>query len=191
MTKNAIGAERRQKMEDVLAEINKHAMFTAAPGEKMDAYRFAGAIHDNIKFQGIWFREHEGDVVVNEDAQVTLEHFDEHDKRTVLGLLALEKGFVERKIGNKIRVNDTTEFMLVSPYWRANAGKKTTTYASVDMENQPIGTVRVFHSPAETSEAVVDRLYNAVVKNKINLAELKKLSKLNLAPKSQTADRTR
>ena len=178
-------------MEDVLAEINKNAQFVHTPDEKLDQYRFAGEIHNNIKFQGIWFREHEGDVVVNEDAQVTLEHFDEHNKRTVLGLLAMEKGFVERKTGNKIKVNDTTEFMLVSPYWRANGGKKTTTYASVDLENQPVGTVRVFHAPAETSEAVVDRLYNAVVKNQINLVELKKLSKLNLAPKSQTADRTK
>lgn len=180
-----VSFERRKKMEIVLAEACRHADFvpTYDAGSTEEQYRISGEI-GNIKFLGIWFRERNGETFINEEAQISFEHLNERGKRTPLGMIATEKGFVERKF-NKIKIANATDLLVVSPKWREAKMIVSDTQFGLNANKQPVGRVRVFCSANEKADDVVNRIYSAVAKNKIQVTDKEKLSKVNLA-KQQT-----
>lgn len=105
-----------------------------------------------------------------------------------LGKIKTQGGFVDEKMpgwisnwqGNnkdvKKPIADTTAITIISPACRNKDGVSNICYTK-----GMAGKIRIDHAPTEHPNAVLDKIYHAIVRSKQKAAAAKKLSKLNLA----------
>ena len=163
----------RQRMEDLLREISfkagrqnlwesfNHDGFTGQP--------FDGELGDKVHFSGGFW--HNKDREEDSYAKINLRCKDKQ-----LARIEMEHGYIAPSAVYSL--TDETNIKVISPRWKETYGVCDTTY-NKDQKRQ----LSVLHSPDETADAVIAKIFDVIARSKDHLVIAQKLSKLNLPSK--------